>query len=452
MRIASQSAQRRLVGLVNRGPSRQSSVLQQPRNGVTNSSSSSNSSGHFDVAGTRSFHATTRAFAARRDLYEVLGASRDDDKNAIKKKYFKLAKEYHPDSNKGDDSAKEKFHEISAAYEVLSDEDKRSLYDATGQTGDEQPGMGGGGGQGFDPNDIFSQMFNQAQGGGGFGGFGGGGGFGQQQQEVSNRGNDINVSARLSFLEAALGVEKTLNYNAMKRCKPCKGSGANENKPEKKKCKSCRGTGFVEQILQGMFRVQQPCGTCGGKGHKIKNPCKSCRGRGVVAEKKEHTVQIPAGLFDDQILRVDSGGHAGDQGGPYGHLNVSVQTKPDPYFKRKGSDVHTTTPISLAAALMGGTVPVATLKGEVDITVKERTAHGDRKRLPGYGIVDPQTRHQGDHYVHIEVEMPKVLSERQLELIKEFEVLEAEKGERQKSQDIMDAAAKRVKEYKTTSA
>jgi molecular chaperone DnaJ len=129
--------------------------------------------------------------------------------------------------------------------------------------------------------DIFSQMFNGGFGGGGFGGGGGGfgGGFGGQQQDVPNRGQDVEMTARLSFLEAALGATKTLSYNAMKRCKPCKGSGAKENKPEKQTCKSCGGSGFVEQVLQGMFRVQQPCGTCGGKGHKIKNPCTSCRGR-----------------------------------------------------------------------------------------------------------------------------------------------------------------------------
>ena len=364
--------------------------------------------------------------AEKRDYYEVLGVPKTASDDEIKKAYRKLAKKYHPDLNPGDKVAEEKFKEVGEAYEVLSDKDKKARYDQFGHAGvDPNYGAGagaggfgggfGGFGGGIDLDDILGSMF-----GGGFGGFGG------QRRANPNqprRGADIRVSLVLSFMEAVHGCTKTVTVNRQDVCPECGGTGAARGtSPET--CPDCRGTGFVtvqQRTPFGVMQSSQPCRKCGGKGKIIKTPCSKCHGAGKVSSTKRVEVTVPAGIDDDQSLRLAGLGDAGQNGGAAGDLIVIVTVRPDAMFERDRYDVHVTVPITYSQAVLGADVVVPTIDGKVQYTVPEGTQSGTTFRLRGKGIQYVNGRGHGDQYVHVVVEIPKKLTKTQREALKIFE-------------------------------
>ncbi|MEG0910785.1 MAG: molecular chaperone DnaJ [Ruthenibacterium sp.] len=364
--------------------------------------------------------------AEKRDYYEVLGIAKTASDDEIKSAYRKLAKKYHPDLNPDNKGAEDKFKEVGEAYEVLSDKDKKARYDQFGHAGvDPNFGAGGGGfgggfgGGGVDLGDLFGDLFG---GGGGFGGFGGG----QRRSANPNaprRGADIRVSLVLSFMEAVHGCTKTVSVNKQDTCPECGGTGAAKGtSPET--CSSCRGSGFVtvqQRTPFGVMQSSQPCSHCGGKGKIIKTPCNKCHGSGKITAAKRVEVKVPAGIDDDQSMRLSGLGDTGSNGGPAGDLIVIVTVRPDTMFERDGYDVHVTVPLTYSQAVVGAQVVVPTIDGKVEYTVPEGTQSGTTFRLRSKGIQYVNGRSRGDQYVHVTVEIPKKLTKAQREALKNFE-------------------------------
>jgi molecular chaperone DnaJ len=350
----------------------------------------------------------------KRDYYEVLGVERSAESTEIKKAYRKLAMEHHPDRNPGSKEAEERFKEAAEAYEVLSDGEKRAAYDRFGHEGLRQRGF-----EGFhgveDIFSHFSDLFGDLFGGG----FGRGG---------RPRGHDLRVGVRLSFAEAVGGVAKEVDVTRHVACGGCSGSGAKPGtSPER--CSTCGGRG---QVLhqQGFFMIGTTCPSCRGEGTVIRDKCKECRGSGRVEKSETLTVNIPAGVDDGQRLRLAGKGEAGPRGGVPGNLYVDIQVAEDERFRRDGADVFTVVPVSFATAALGGSVEVPTLDdgvtGSASLEVEPGTQPGAvhvRKnagipRLDGYG--------RGDHVVEITVTVPRRLSDRQKELLRELAAIEGE--------------------------
>lgn len=364
--------------------------------------------------------------AEKRDYYEVLGIAKTASDDEIKSAYRKLAKKYHPDLNPDNKGAEDKFKEVGEAYEVLSDKEKKSRYDQFGHAGvDPNFGAGGGGygggfgGGGVDLGDLFGDLFG---GGGGFGGFGGG----QRRSANPNaprRGTDIRVSLVLTFMEAVHGCTKTVSVNKQDTCPECGGTGAAKGtSPET--CSSCRGSGFVtvqQRTPFGVMQSSQPCSHCGGKGKIIKTPCNKCHGSGKTTAAKRVEVKVPAGIDDDQSMRLSGLGDTGSNGGPAGDLIVIVTVRPDTMFEREGYDVHVTVPLTYSQAVIGAQVIVPTIDGKVEYTVPEGTQSGTTFRLRSKGIQYVNGRGRGDQYVHVTVEIPKKLTKAQREALKTFE-------------------------------
>lgn len=359
--------------------------------------------------------------ADKRDYYEVLGVSKGASDDEIKSAYRKLAKKYHPDLNPDDKAAEEKFKEASEAYEILSDSDKKAKYDQFGHAGvDPSYGAGGagygGGFGGVDLGDIFGDLF-----GGGFGGFGGG--RSRQNPNAPRKGADIRISLVLSFMEAVHGCAKTVSVNKQENCPECSGTGAAKGtSPES--CPDCRGSGFVtvqQRTPFGVMQSSRPCSRCQGKGKIIKSPCTKCHGTGKTGVSKRIEVNIPAGIDDDQSLRLQGLGDAGANGGPAGDLIVIVTVRPDAMFERERFDVHVTIPITYSQAVMGADVVVPTIDGKVEYNVPEGTQSSTVFRLRGKGIQYVNGKGRGDQYVKVEVEIPKKLTKAQREALKAFE-------------------------------
>ncbi|KAF4321795.1 hypothetical protein BBO99_00000667 [Phytophthora kernoviae] len=370
------------------------------------------------------FHSTRVAREpSKRDFYDVLGISRGADKGEIKKKYYQLAKKYHPDTNKKDPDAAKKFAEATEAWEILGDDDKRQKYDAYGHAGvDEQAGFGGGAGgfqgQGFE--DIFGEFF----GGQGFGG------RSRRSASQPQRGADIQVDITLSFMEAVKGTTRDLNITANVECDTCDGSGAKPG-TKKKTCPNCKGSG-VEIMQQGFFAIESPCRRCHGEGSIIESPCTKCRGQGTVKKPRTVEVKIPEGVDQGMNLRLTHQGEPGQRGGPTGHLYVGIHVLPDPFFKRRKTDVLVEVPISVAKAVLGGTVVVPTLTGEVEMKIPRGTQPDTVLQMRGKGIKELNSNRRGSQLVNLQVCIPKTLSTRQEELMQEFleeENQRAEKGE-----------------------
>lgn len=360
--------------------------------------------------------------AEKRDYYEVLGIGRDASDDEIKKAYRKMAKQYHPDLNPGNTEAEAKFKECNEAYEVLSDADKKARYDRFGHEGvDPNYGGGGGGfdgfgGMGFDMGDIFSTIFGGS-------GFGGGFGGGRQNPNAPRRGEDIQTNITISFEEAAKGCRKTVEVNRIEVCDGCSGSGAAPGSTAQT-CSYCGGSGQVmsqQRTILGVMQTQKPCPTCGGKGTVIPNPCSKCRGAGRVRRPAKVEVDIPAGIDDRQAISVRSQGNKGSNGGPAGDLRVGVSVRNHPYFERDGYNVWYQANISFAQAALGCELIVPTLDGDVKYTVPAGTQPGDVFKLRDRGIQHVNGRAKGDQLVRVEVVVPKKLSEKQKELLKEFE-------------------------------
>ena len=358
--------------------------------------------------------------ADKRDYYEVLGVEKTASDDEIKKAYRRKAKEYHPDLHPGDKEAEDKFKEANEAYEVLSDPDKKSKYDRFGHAGvDPNYGAGGGGfgggfgGMDFDLGDIFGSFFG--------GGFGGGGR--QANPNAPRRGSDTQARVTLSFEEAAKGCKKKVDFSRIEICPDCHGSGAaSGTSPET--CPDCHGRGQVnvqQRTPFGVIQTSKSCSRCGGKGQIIKTPCSKCKGKGAVSKKVTLEVDIPAGIDDRQVLNVGGQGNSGANGGPSGNLHVTVLVRPHPFFERDGYDVWCEVTISFAQAALGDTLEVPTLDGKVRYDVPAGTQPGAIFKLKGRGIQSLNGRGKGDQLVRLVVDVPKNLTARQKELLRELE-------------------------------
>ncbi|WP_407412440.1 molecular chaperone DnaJ [Acinetobacter sp.] len=355
---------------------------------------------------------------AKRDYYEVLGVAKTAGDDEIKKAYRKLAMKYHPDRNPDNPEAEEKFKEASEAYEVLSDGQKRSMYDRMGHQAFEGGMGGGGGGGGFSAEDIFSQFGDI------FGGaFGGGGG---RQQQRQRRGSDLRYVTELTLEEAVRGVKKTITFTAPAPCEPCNGQGS-QSPNDVETCKTCHGSGQV-RMQQGFFAVQQTCSTCRGQGKVIKNPCNSCHGSGVSDRQQTLEVTIPAGVDNGDRVRLTGKGEA-IRGGQSGDLYVEVQVREHEIFQRDGADLYMDVPVSIVDAALGKEIEIPTLDGRVSLKVPEGTQTGKLFRLRGKGVKPVRHNMQGDLLCRIVVETPVNLTSRQRELLKELQAtFEGEEG------------------------
>lgn len=361
--------------------------------------------------------------ADKKDFYEVLGVAKGASDDEIKKAYRKLAMECHPDLHPDDEVAETRFKEVNEAYEVLSDSDKRARYDQFGHAGVD-PNFGGGAGGdpfggGFDFTDIFDSFFG--------GGFGGGR---RSDPNAPRRGNDIQSSVVISFEEAAKGTKKTISYQKIDTCSDCGGSGA-EKGSTPQTCSNCGGTGQVkinQRTPFGVVQSAQSCDRCHGTGKIIDNPCKACDGKGRIRHKHSLEVSIPAGIDDDQVLNVSGMGNAGTNGGPSGDLHVVVAVRPHPVFERRGNDVWCEIPVTFTQAALGADLTVPTLDGKVSYHIHEGTQSGDTFKLRGKGIPSLHGRSKGDQYVKVNVEIPKNLTKRQKEILKELDESSTDKN------------------------
>ncbi|MDO4173668.1 MAG: molecular chaperone DnaJ [Eubacteriales bacterium] len=361
--------------------------------------------------------------ADKKDYYEVLGVNKGATDDEIKRSYRKLARKYHPDLNKGNAEAAEKFKEIGEAYEVLSDKEKRARYDQFGFAGvDPNYGAGQGGGfsgSGFgfedvDLGDIFGSFF-----GGGFGG----GSTRTNRANAPRQGESIRRTVMLSFEEAAFGCEKEIEVDRVEQCTECGGTGAEKGyTPET--CSNCHGTGTVQQTQRtpfGAFSSTGPCPNCRGTGKIIKKPCKKCRGTGQERRTRKLSVKIPAGIDDGQSVALRGQGGAGVNGGPAGDVIVTVSIRPHPLFQRDGYDVWCEVPISYAQACLGDKLIVPTIDGKVEYTMPAGTQPGTVFRMRGKGIQVVNGRGRGDQFVKVTLEVPQNLSDAQKDLLRKLE-------------------------------
>lgn len=350
--------------------------------------------------------------AQKRDYYEVLGVERGCSATEISAAFRKLAVKYHPDKNPGDEEAARYFKEAAEAFEVLSDGEKRSRYDRFGHAGIDGPG--GGSPHFTDVNDIFEAfggIFGE-----GFGDlFGRGRGRGGRR---ATKGADIRCDVTLDLLEAARGVTKVVHFERHEECSECHGSGARPGtKPEK--CKYCGGRGQVVQSA-GIFRMQTTCPSCHGAGTTINDPCTGCRGEGYLRKRVKREVTIPPGVDNDVRLRLTGEGDPDPHGGPRGDCYCFLHVKDHPLFRRDGRNLICQIPITYTQAALGAAIEVPTIEGKEELEVPAGTATGEVFRLRGRGMPDPHARGKGDLLVQVHVEVPKSLTPRQEELLREL--------------------------------
>ena len=354
--------------------------------------------------------------AEKRDYYEVLGISRDADEAAIKKAYRTLAKKYHPDMNPGDSEAEAKFKEVNEAYAILSDAEKKSMYDRMGHAAFENGGMGGGAydftGQGFDFGDIFSTFF-----GGGMGGSGR-----RASRNAPRRGDDLETQITITFEESAFGTKKDVSYGRVEKCPDCSGSGAQKGTtPET--CSVCNGTGqvtTVQRTILGAMQSTSPCQNCRGTGKYIKTPCNGCKGKGYIRIKKNITVTVPAGIANGRSLKLQGQGDEGRNGGPSGDLFILVNVKPHSLFERHGDDLYCEIPITFYEAALGAEIEVPTLEGKEKYNIPEGTQTGTEFTIKQKGIQNIGGRSKGNLYFKVLVEIPRSMSSAQRKLMVEF--------------------------------
>jgi molecular chaperone DnaJ len=358
---------------------------------------------------------------SKRDYYEVLLVERMSSSEEIKKSYRKLAVKYHPDKNPGDKTAEEKFKELGEAYEILSDPQKRAIYDQHGHAAfDRRAGGGfarGGGGGGFhDPFDIFREVF----GGGGnifddlFGG-------GRSDPTAAQRGEDLRYDMEITFDEAAHGCEKEITVTKPERCEVCDGSGA-EAGSRVKTCPTCGGRGQVISS-RGIFSIAQTCPACQGAGRVIEKPCKACHGAGRRDRPSKIKLKIPGGVDTGSRLRSMGNGQAGLRGGPSGDLYVILHVKPHEIFQRDGDDLLCEVPVGFVQAALGTEIEVPTLAGKAEIKIPAGTQPGTMFRLKGKGVKNVQGYGHGDLHVRVLVEVPTHLTSAQKTKLEEFAAL-----------------------------
>ncbi len=346
----------------------------------------------------------------KRDYYEVLGLSREAPDVDIKKAYRRLAMKHHPDRNPDDPKAELAFKEAKEAYEVLSDAQKRGVYDRHGHAGLEAAGGGGRGGPGMNPGDAFGDIFGDV-----FGDIFGGG---RRGRSTVFRGADLRYELALTLEQAVFGDTINLTLPTQMNCEACKGSGA---KPGTKPvtCKTCEGAGQV-RMAQGFFSVQQTCPTCRGAGQQIDQPCGGCQGRGRVQKNKTLAVKVPAGVDTGDRIRLTGEGEPGQNGGPPGDLYVEIRTQPHELFERDGADLSCGIPVNFVLTALGGVVQVPTLDGEVTLKIPAETQSGRVFRLRGKGVRPVRGNGPGDLYCRVEVETPVNLTTEQKRLLEAF--------------------------------
>jgi molecular chaperone DnaJ len=355
---------------------------------------------------------------AKRDYYEVLGVNRDADEEAIKKAYRRLAMKHHPDRNPDNPKAEEHFKEAKEAYEILSDAHRRAAYDRYGHAGVDQATAAGAGpgGPGFSTfadafGDIFGDIF----------------GAGRSRTGVY-RGADLRYNLEVSLEQAAHGNETKIRIPTYDECGTCHGTGAKPGtKPQT--CPTCAGQGQV-RMQQGFFSIQQTCPRCHGIGKIIPDPCVACGGAGRVKTHKTLSVKIPAGVDEGDRIRLAGEGEPGANGGPPGDLYVQLHLKPHPIFQRDHDDLHCEMPVSFSTAALGGDVSIPTLEGSAKIRVPAETQSGKTFRLRGKGIKGIRSQTAGDLYCHVVLETPVNLTERQKDLLREFEAISAKNSDR----------------------
>lgn len=351
--------------------------------------------------------------AEKRDYYEVLGVSKSATDAEIKSAFRKKAKEFHPDLNKDNPDAAEKFKEAQEAYTVLSDENKRKMYDQYGHAGVNGSSAGGGfGGFGgfdasdFDFGDIFDNIF-----GGGFSSFGGG-----STRNRATRGSDVLMRVNIDFDDAVFGCSKDINLDVVEECSKCDGEGGFDSET----CSRCHGSGTItseQHTILGSFVSKTTCPECNGKGKAYKRKCSACNGKGKVKKNKTITVNVPSGIDNGDRLRVSGKGSAGTNGGPNGDLYLEFSVSEHEYFIREGDDIYLEVPITITEAILGTKKTIPTLYGNIKLTIPAGTDSGDKQRIKGKGIDNKNSRNKGNMYVIMKVITPKKLSREQKKII-----------------------------------
>lgn len=353
--------------------------------------------------------------ANKRDYYEVLGIDKNATDEDIKRAYRKKAKECHPDLHPNDKEAEVRFKELNEANEVLSDPDKRARYDQFGFDGPDMGGGAGGnpfGGMDFSGmggmGDIFDQLFN-----------GGMGGSAQARRNAPRQGNDVRYELRLTFEEAAKGCHKSVEFYRYENCATCGGSGAKPG-TQPQTCSMCKGTGQIRQS-GGWMTTVRTCPACGGSGKVIKDKCSSCGGSGRVRMRRTLELDVPAGVDDNIVLSKRGQGEPGANGGPNGDLLIQITVKPHKLFRREGTNLRLEVPISFTQAALGAEIDVPTLDGSVKYTIPEGTQTDTEFRIRGKGIQQLGSNNKGDLIFKVRVETPRRLTEKQRELLRQFD-------------------------------
>ncbi len=356
--------------------------------------------------------------ADKRDYYEVLGVEKSASDDAIKKAYRQMAKKYHPDMNPGDKEAEEKFKEVGEAYAVLSDPDKKQIYDQYGHDGLDPTAGGGAGFGGFegfggmDFGDIFGSFF-------------GGGARTSERRNAPRRGDDITYRVSITLEEAAFGCKKNIDYKRIESCGECSGRGA-KSASDVETCSRCKGSGMVtvtSRTMFGMMQSQKTCDSCKGRGKIIKNPCTNCKGTGNVKVLKKISVNIPAGVNDGGKIVLRGQGNAGVNGGGYGDLYVIVSLRPHEIFERSGNDLYCEVPVSYPELCLGAEIDVPTLSGIEKFRIPEGTQNATRFTIKGKGVVYYNTKNYGNLYFTVVMETPKNLTQEAKDALKKYDLL-----------------------------
>lgn len=364
----------------------------------------------------------------KKDYYEILGVDRNATEDEIKRAYRNLAKKYHPDLNPGDPEAEAKFKEINEAYNVLINPETRAQYDRYGHEGPTGQGFGGFDFGGID--DIFDMFFGDI-------------GFGTSARRRRNapvRGADIRYDLDISFEEAAFGTKKEIEVARMEVCPECRGTGAKSG-THPVICPVCKGTGEVsysQTTAFGRFVNVRTCERCHGEGTIIEDPCRRCNGRKKIRRIRKISINIPAGIDTGQVITLRGEGEAGEHGGPPGDLYVYITVLPHKVFKREGYDLYCEVPITFGQAALGAEIEVPTLEGKIKYRIPEGTQPGTVFRLRNKGIPHLRSNARGDLYVKVNVEVPRRLTEKQKELIRQFEELSREYREQDEKKSFFD--------------
>jgi len=370
---------------------------------------------------------------AKQDFYETLGVGRSASADELKQAYRKLAMQYHPDRNAGDKAAEQKFKDISEAYDILKDDQKRAAYDRFGHAAFEHGNGASAGAGGFGFSGGFADIFEEM-----FGAMGGG-----RRDAAANRsGSDLRYNLEIPLEDAFKGKQTTVRVNTFAQCEPCHGSGA-ESGSAPASCRTCQGHGRV-RAQQGFFTIERTCPTCQGAGTVIEKPCRACGGQGRVRREKTLSVSIPGGVEDGTRIRLAGEGEVGLHGAPAGDLYIFISVAQHAIFQRDGANIYCRVPIPFTTAALGGSIEVPTVEGtRTKVTVPAGTQSGHRFRLKGKGMTVLRSPLRGDMYVNAVVETPVNLTKRQQELLREFE----KEGENRKTNPESEGFFARVKEF-----